>query len=866
MKSNEIFERNYTDNENRLFPFLCVYGDEDEQTLVDAVAHVYDSGARGLTVESKRSPHFCKAHWWFTLDTVLRECKKRGMKMWIQDEKFAPSGYANGAVKKHPELRKKHLVETHADVIGPMCGAKFLSCPTADGDVLVGVAAYRRKDGETEDLSGTPIDLMPNLHGDTVYWDVPDGTYRIFFLYVTQAYSNDYIDFFNRDSVQLVLDEIYEPHYKRYQSEFGKTFAGFFSDEPGFWNPPFGEHKGNPDDFSNGVGVKGYAMPWGENVRALAEKERGAHDIGDFVALWYNTEKSGQVRYAYMNAVTSLFYEVFNKTLGDWCKARGVVYNGHIVEDNGVHARLGMGAGHYFRAMQVYDVSGVDIVLHQVLPGFGHCRHAAYADGGFTDTDFYHYVLGQLAASDAHVNKKSGKALCEIFGAFGWGEDVSMMKWLIDCMLVRGVTRFIPHSFTTHAHDPVFPPTFSAKNNDPQFGGLKKLFGYVQKAGALIESGTHAASVALLYSGFAEWMCGDGKALETTARELYDAHICYDIISEDTVLHAAEVSGEKLVCGRESYGVLVVPPVSELPAALGEKITLLANAGLQVLFVNGMPQEVSGETVALGDLVAYLRQSGNMDVSIVGNEYLRYYHCINGNRHVYMFFNESVTESAETVVRLRHGGRYLRANLLSGAVVRADSYGEIKIRLAPYESAIYVFDNFPNEEFFRYEKECTDDVRIFPECTFDISVAPFDGISRFTPYEKTKELFDIAAYDRLPHFSGAVRYETTFHADEDVKPHTLDLGAVGGVACVRLNGADCGTAICSPYTFDIADAVQKGANRLEITVYTPLAGAVIREDFGGFAKRLTAQIPLRFCGLAGPISLVGHCSDQGETK
>ena len=58
------------------------------------------------------------------------------------------------------------------------------------------------------------------------------------------------------------------------------------------------------------------------------------------------------------------------------------------------------------------------------------CR-TSFADGGLANTDFYHYVLGQLAASDAHLNKKSGKALCEIFGAFGWGENVCMMKWLI---------------------------------------------------------------------------------------------------------------------------------------------------------------------------------------------------------------------------------------------------------------------------------------------------------------------------------------------------------------------------------------------------------------------------------------------------
>ena len=35
---------------------------------------------------------------------------------------------------------------------------------------------------------------------------------------------------------KILLDAVYEPHYARYKDDFGKTLAGFFSDEPGFYN------------------------------------------------------------------------------------------------------------------------------------------------------------------------------------------------------------------------------------------------------------------------------------------------------------------------------------------------------------------------------------------------------------------------------------------------------------------------------------------------------------------------------------------------------------------------------------------------------------------------------------------------------
>lgn len=116
-----------------------------------------------------------------------------------------------------------------------------------------------------------------------------------------------------------------------------------------------------------------------------------------------------------MDAVTLLWKENFSYPLGDWCRAHGVQYIGHLIEDMNAHARLGCSAGHYFRGLDGQDMSGIDIVLHQVMPGMADYKTAALVSGGMVDGEFFHYVLGQLAASHARQNPNmNGRAMCEV--------------------------------------------------------------------------------------------------------------------------------------------------------------------------------------------------------------------------------------------------------------------------------------------------------------------------------------------------------------------------------------------------------------------------------------------------------------------
>jgi hypothetical protein len=76
------------------------------------------------------------------------------------------------------------------------------------------------------------------------------------------------------------------------------------------------------------------------------------------------------------------------------------------------------------------------------------------------------------------------------------------------------------------------------------------------------------------------------------------------------------------------------------------------------------------------------------------------------------------------------------------------------------------------------------------------------------------------ADDGVRHFSGTATYQTTFHVDDllDDDRLLLDLGRVGVIAEIEVNGKDAGVIWAAPYRRDITDFVQSGENQLKIAV------------------------------------------------
>ncbi|MBE6652691.1 MAG: glycosyl transferase family 2 [Ruminococcaceae bacterium] len=835
--------------DNYLLPFYWQHGTHRDR-IPTQVQRIYDSGCRALCVESRPHPGFGGPDWWADMDIILAECKKRDMKVWILDDQHFPTGYANGLVAaKYPQHRRLSVVERHVDVMGPMTDAAFLMDMPTDGDTLEGVFAYPRT-GYDEDIVPAPVDLTANVRDGYLYWDIPEGCWRIFF--ITRSYKHstnrDYMDMLREDSAHVLIEAVYEPHYEHYAEYFGNTLVGFFSDEPNIGNPLAGPWRADYGMYENRVGDAGMAYPMNDELLSLMTAEMG-EDAGLYLGeLWYHSDHAHKTRLAYMNAVTRLWRRCFSEQIGNWCRDHGVMYIGHIIEDMNAHGRLGCTGGHYFRSLEGQDMSGMDIVLHQVMPGMAHYMHDCCASGGMADPAFFHYVLAQLAASMAHqYPQMKGRAMCEEFGAYGWAEGAPMMKWISDFLLVRGVNHFVPHAFSPDYPDRDCPPHFGAEGHDPQLDGFTHLMHYTNKAAHLLYGGEHITSCAILYHAEGEWMNRRGEAMlmQVPAKALLDEHLCYDIICLD-MLEKAIVQNGKMVVNGESYGALVVPYAPIMPPKLVSLVKKLSGEGLPILLCEDRPAGLCGEVVKVVDLPARIRELGLSDITVEGNvPLLRHYHVKRDGTDIYMFFNESHLP-VSTTVTLSDRGTFARLRIIEDSLCRdATADGRVTLSLFPGQSEIFVFGDEASAELPL--RPALLEARILSP-TYTIELADSEDLTAYKLYKTTDSLVNVTSAHECPHFSGKMRYTFTLDLNAVPEGAALDLGTVGQTARVWVNNRDAGIRITAPYVYPVADLLTVGGNRITVEVANTLVG----KDRDGFSY----HIAIPPSGLLGPVKLL----------
>lgn len=858
--------------DNYILPFFWQHG-EDDSVLAEEMERIWQSGVKAVCVESRPHEGFGTEEWFDDFDLIMREAKQRGMRVWLLDDKHFPTGYANGLIKeKYPHLRKWHIREDHTDVCGPLPDASLVAIPHGGRrldysqyeESLVAVVAYQR-DAQTGRLLPGALDLTDRVLGDYLYWDVPEGYYRVFFIRKTRlgaGNKTDYIHMIDPESVDVLIEAVYQPHYERYKEDFGETFAGFFSDEPCFGNSAPSFFGGGPGFYEQTVGKPNVAMPWRDDLLAQLEGIAGEKARLDLPGLWYDIGgRTALVRTAYMDIVTRLYRKCFCERLGDWCRARGVEYIGHIIEDMNAHARLGSSAGHFFRSMEGQDMAGIDVVLHQIVPGFSQLGHASPIAASEADPEFFDYALAKLGASLAHLYPRmKGRAMCEIYGAYGWAEGLPMMKWLTDHMLVRGINYFVPHAFSPEFPDPDCPPHFYARGQNPQFLDFSVLMHYTNAMSHLFTDGRHVATAAVLYHAEAEWAGGGYMYTEKPVKALYDAHIDVDIVPADALLETASVVDGQLQIHQERFACLVIPYSEILSQELLVRLAEFAEAGLDVVFVDGLPARTvtdesvdgrlnTGAVVPLDSLVAYFREQGYVDLQVEGDfPLLRCYHYVRDGLHLYMFFNEDIHAAVDTCVTLPTTGRGLKLDLLQASAAHVSAPdGRLALSLSPYQSVVVAFgDDLELAGLIQPEPERQwGDTQPIPG-PFSLALATPDTYPGFTPYTETDVLFNVTGPEHKPEFVGRMRYTTTFTLDA-FDHCVLDLGRVGETARVWLNDELVGVRICPPYHFDISQAAVAGENRLEIEIAnTPVFQ--VKDYFSRF-------LALPPSGLLGPVAV-----------
>lgn len=885
--------------ENYILPFFWQHG-ETEAVLREYMKVIDEANIGAVCVESRPHPDFCGEKWWQDMDVILDEARKRDMKVWILDDSHFPTGFANGAMKDYPDdycrqsicCRTYHLSDPDCDAVvrtesGSLhvhIGEEEIAHPdpfeknmienfvlqtfdrTFDDDRLFSLYAVRRD--EHADGFADPsyrIDLMPAIKDGTLDWDVPEGIWNIYAMHITRnmGFHRTYINMMDQRSCKVLLDAVYEPHWQHYKDDFGKTIAGFFSDEPELGNGHLYDQEdtyGHTSDY-----------PWSAELEKELNSKMGKDALWMLPLLFENdadASVTAKVRYSFMDSVTDLVKKDFSYQIGNWCRSHGVQYIGHVIEDNNHHSRTSSSLGHYFRGLEGQDMAGIDDIGGQVYP---QGEHDTYNRGLMQrrDGEFYHFVLGKLASSAAAIEpNKHGNSMCEIFGNYGWKEGVRLEKYLADHFLVRGINHYVPHAFTPMDFpDPDCPPHFYAHGHNPQYRHFGCLMKYMNRVCGLISDGHHDAPVAVIYSGEGDWT-GDYMAIDQIGEALASAQLEYDIVPQDVFarpgFYDASVSGGTLKVNTQHYRAVVVPYMQFITKDFALGVEKMCLEQIPVLFLNRFPEGICDTPIDCGEQDAELIRRICSLAKTVDPAHLSSAAELSGCTHtviepsdqnirchrylhtdgsaVYLLVNEGTSEYAGTCSFPAEKdsasavyGYDAWENHLFPVTAETDPWA-VQLTLLPLQSRIIVFDR----SVFATEKDSLSDLLrtqrgdllrdslkrdeakalCFTSETWKRSTC--SGID----YPAFDTVSDVCIPDCLageqPEFSGYVRYENTFCVEENFGQILLQItDAYEGVE-VFINGQSLGIQIAPPCVYDLTSTLHPGENTIRIEVATTL--------------------------------------------
>lgn len=869
--------------ENHLMPFFWQHG-EDEATLREYMEVIQRANCGAVCVESRPHPDFCGPKWWHDMDIILDEARTRGMKVWILDDNHFPTGYANGAMADKPDTlcRQSIFIREYpldADYAGTL-DLKKEKLLTMLPKKPAGMAAYMNLQPAraftddsllcvvAQERSGERVDLTGCVENNILHWEKPTGDWTLCVCGRTRNAGphRDYINMTDPESCKVLLDAVYEPHWEHYAEDFGKTIAGFFSDEPELGNAELyikGNVMGSDQD-----------LPWSRCVEEDLAETLGCNWKTLLPLLWDGQEPrseaaekaAAKIRTVYMDVLTKRVRSAFSEQIGGWCHAHGVQYIGHMIEDEGQHCRTGSGLGHYFRGLQGQDMAGIDDIGGQILPQ-GEDEPKRTALGSPRSGDFYHYGLAKLAESAAQIeDRKHGNAMCEVFGNYGWAEGIRLEKYLADHLLVRGITQFVPHAFSAAPFpDPDCPPHFYAHGHNPQYRWFGELMAYMNRVATLTASDRHIAHAAILYHGEQEWADAHAMPIEKAVRPLYDAQIdCHilpaDVFAEPEYYHT-EISNPLQVNGHQ-YSVFLVPGSDWISLAAAQGIDKLLQVGMPVLFVGKKPKRISEtgqetssawdscEVAAPEEVPNRVRALGvPCPVLNPANNRIRILQI--GEPATFFFVTNEAADAYTGTLKLPIETECYGYDPLQNQCVALDytvqTNTEIRLTMESLHSLVIVCEKAPckTEQALRQEKRCLD-LRHWRRSTCDATEYPH--------FADTKE---VGIPDRLaeehPMFSGFVRYETTFCWERTLC--TLEIEDAGECVEVFLNGESLGLQLVPPFRYDLSAKLKSGENQLAIEVATTLERQMYPR-LSGYQKML-AHEPQAMSGLTGNVLLKG---------
>lgn len=505
----------------------------------------------------------------------VKSAKSKGMKVWLYDENWYPSGMAGTYIlNEHPEwecegifFKCTHLKEEgelyFSNLPGNIISIKAI--PIINGDTLITQAR----------------DISLELKSPSRSWIVPKGEWL-----VAEISTSNLRDGFQAGTLRgdrkmkypsLLMPEVcsrfIELTHKRYADVLGEKlstlFYSTFTDEPSAMALPYQ---------NLGFGV----YPWKANVSLEYAKRVNRELVDDLLWILLDKGKRGQEsRITYFQIISDLISVNYFKQIQDYCHAQGFLSGGHLLleEDLMAHPVL---YGDIMACYRFMDIPGIDVLTG--MPEF---------------TNRYLYSA-RMAASAAELEGRTMvmSEICPITDAqFHNGKEAPTNQVIgtINRQIIGGVSLF--NNYLRLEHE------------DCQ--GRKAVNSYVSRVVKSLSKGVRKSRIAVYYpietiwstylptsSGLTNWDKVSGgcqatrehiNSFENISNILYENQIEFNYIDAKGI-DDAKIKNEKLCFDRLSWDVLILPNVSTIPEKILKKIGEFVKSGGKVIFLDTLPQ------------------------------------------------------------------------------------------------------------------------------------------------------------------------------------------------------------------------------------------------------------------------------------
>ncbi len=622
--------------------------DAERRSHIEArIKRLADLGYSGIVINAEYKNYLENNSAMERVRYAVERAKEYGLKVWIYDEQYYPSGCAGGLVlKEHPELNDQALCMFVYDVESAAYPVRIMS-PYGHSELKY---AYAVPKGEKP---GSPKQMDISRYKDpagSLCWDCPGGSWRIYCFFVRVQYEYTYQPYairsprrcpsvINKAAMKRFVDVTYD-RYEEYLSDyFGNTVEAIFTDEPAMLR--YNEIPQNYDPKKARSQFPSYSVVepvdknippspyihWGNDV-AERFKELHGYDLPPMLPSLFEGEYEDtmSLRKDFFATLSDLFDNAFSKQVKERLHRCGLNYSGHFLleEHFALHPVL---FGEILHNLGQMDIPGCDFLFSEP---------ERLANG----------VELKLASSAAHLYGKE-HVMIEASNVFDKNQEVDIryIQNAVCMMYALGIDTIV-----SYYGENVF--------TDDEY---KQWTDCIKRLGALTDGGKHKPQ-AFVYDAYPQIVAyspmlnsGDRyekpneilNSLKDICKKLLSAQVDFDYINPQCLFECSITDGKIVTAYGEEARMLVLPQIDFVDDELSDFIEKAVAAGVEI-YIYGERRKIRNlrEDIFVKFMDDYQPVPDDLVIES-GNENIRYLHKEFEDKDIYLIVNTS-TEPIDT--------------------------------------------------------------------------------------------------------------------------------------------------------------------------------------------------------------------------